>query len=51
MQHIPVNELVMRHLRTPEEIQAVLPLRGHIDLTAHHGVDPLFDVREKKETK
>lgn len=50
MQQIPVNELVLRHMRTAADIRSVLPLRGHIDLSAHLEVDPLFAAREKKET-
>ncbi len=44
-----IESIVLRHLRTPEEIEAILHLRGAIDLSAHaSGVD--FLSLEKKET-
>ena len=46
---LPVDELELRHLRTPDDFDAVRALRGHIDLSAHLGVDPLFHEHEKKE--
>lgn len=46
---LPVNELELRHLRSPDDFEAVRALRGHIDLSAHLGVDPRFHEHEKKE--
>jgi len=44
------QDLVLRHLRTQQEIDSVQGLRGHIDLSMHSALDPLFLVHEKKET-
>ena len=52
--HLPVassQDLVLRHLRTHEDIHQVQALRGHIDLAMHSALDPLFHIHEKKETK
>ena len=46
---LPVDELELRHLRSPRDFDAVRALRGHIDLSVHLGVDPQFHEREKKE--
>ena len=45
------QDLVLRHLRTQEEIDTVQGLRAHIDLSMHSVLDPLFLVHEKKETR
>jgi hypothetical protein len=46
---LPVDELELRHLRSPGDFDAVRALRAHIDLSAHLGVDPRFHEHEKKE--
>ncbi|HXD40279.1 MAG TPA: hypothetical protein VN649_06935 [Ramlibacter sp.] len=46
---LPVDELELRHLRSPRDFDAVRALRGHIDLSVHLGVDPQFHEHEKKE--
>lgn len=43
------NDLVVKHLRTPDEIASVQHLRGQIDLS-HSVGDPRFHTDEKKET-
>jgi hypothetical protein len=43
------DDLVLRHLRTRQEIDEVVALRGHIDLS-HNAADPRFETHEKKET-
>ena len=43
------DDLVLRHLRTPGDIDAVRALRSQIDLS-HAVGDPLFETQEKKET-
>ena len=40
----------LRHLRTPGEIERVLPLREEIDLSAHTAAGRSFHELEKKET-
>ena len=53
---IPVQEaggfsaVTLRHLRTPAEIERVLPLREGIDLSAHLSAGQVFHDLEKKET-
>jgi hypothetical protein len=47
-QHPEPDDLVLRHLRTPRQIDEVRPLRGQIDLS-HNAADPLFETHEKKE--
>lgn len=42
--------IVLRHLVTPREIKAVLPLRQAIDLSAHAAAGDAFLSLEKKET-
>lgn len=42
--------IVLRHLVTPREIEAVLPLRQGIDLSAHAAAGDAFLALEKKET-
>ncbi|TFY97800.1 hypothetical protein [Ramlibacter rhizophilus] len=44
------DPVVLRHLKTPQEIEAVLPLRGGIDLSAHTAAGDSFVSLEKKET-
>lgn len=45
-----VSRVALRHLRTPADIERVLPLRGGIDLSAHQAHKRLFNQLEKKET-
>lgn len=48
----PVQEVVLHHLRTPEEVENILFLRGEIDLSVHAAAGAAeFDRLEKKETK
>lgn len=42
--------VLLRHLVTPREIEAVLPLREGIDLSAHAAAGAAFVALEKKET-
>jgi len=42
--------VVLHHLATPAEIEAVLPLREGIDLSAHAAAGDAFLALEKKET-
>lgn len=43
--------VVLRHLRTPAQVAAVLHLREEIDLSVHAAADPQhFSALEKKET-
>lgn len=42
-----IGSVVLRHLRTPAEIESILHLRGEIDLSAHTAD---FLSLEKKET-
>ena len=44
------DQVVLRHLVTPEQIEAVLPLRDGIDLSAHTAAGDDFFALEKKET-
>ena len=46
---LDVDSVVLRALKTPSEIEAVLHLRDEIDLSAHHGAGN-FRSLEKKET-
>lgn len=48
--HVPIEEVTLRHLRTPEDFASVRALRGHIDLGVHMTVDSCFEEHEKKET-
>jgi hypothetical protein len=43
------DRVQLRHLRTPSDIEQVLPLRQEIDLSAHAMGDEFFRL-EKKET-
>lgn len=43
--------VTLRHLATPREIEAVLPLRNGIDLSAHASSGEAFRRLEKKETR
>jgi hypothetical protein len=45
-----IDDLVLRHLRTPAEIAGVLHLREEIDLSVHTAAGPHFATLEKKET-
>ena len=45
-----IDDLVLRHLRTPAEIAGVLHLREEIDLSVHAAAGPQFATLEKKET-
>lgn len=47
---LPIDELEIQHLRTAEQIAAVVHLRGEIQLPASALADPGFHTREKKET-
>jgi hypothetical protein len=44
-----IDDLVLRHLRTPAEISGVQHLRGEIDLSVHAAAGPHFATLEKKE--
>ena len=44
------REVVLRHLKLPEEIASVLHLREEIDLSVHAAAQPHFTTLEKKET-
>lgn len=44
------DQVVLRHLVTPKQIEAVLPLREGIDLSAHAAAGDAFFALEKKET-
>jgi len=43
------NEVTLRHLRTPSQIQSVLHLREEIDLSVHAAAASNFADLEKKE--
>ncbi|MCW2573952.1 MAG: hypothetical protein JWO88_4010 [Frankiales bacterium] len=45
-----IDDLVLRHLRTPADIARVLHLREEIDLSVHAAAGPHFATLEKKET-
>jgi hypothetical protein len=45
------DSVTLRHLRTPAEIEAVLPLRDEIDLSVHLSAGQTFHTLEKKEMK
>jgi hypothetical protein len=51
LREVPVDELVFRHLKTPEEIARVNQLRQQIQLPESVLLDPGFRAREKKETR
>ena len=42
--------VVLRHLKTPADIESVLDLRDEIDLSVHASVSSNFALLEKKET-
>lgn len=44
------NEVTLRHLRTPSQVQSVLHLREEIDLSVHAAAASNFADLEKKET-
>lgn len=45
-----VGSVVLRHLKTPADIESVLELRDEIDLSVHASVSSNFASLEKKET-
>lgn len=45
-----MDSVVLRPLTTADEIEAILHLRGQIDLSAHTGAGSNFRSLEKKET-
>ena len=47
---LPVQDVTLRHLKTPREIEQVLHLREEIDLSVHLAAGGDFLAREKKET-
>ena len=48
---VAVDAVVLRHLKTRQQIEAVLHLREEIDLSAHSGAGANFGGLEKKETR
>lgn len=44
------DEVTLRHLRTPSQVQSVLHLREEIDLSVHAATASNFADLEKKET-
>lgn len=44
-----IDDVVVRHLRTPAEVAGVLHLREEIDLSVHAAQGPQFEALEKKE--
>jgi hypothetical protein len=44
-----IESVVLRHLRSPAEIEAILHLRDEIDLSAHNSAGSNFLSLEKKE--
>ena len=44
------DSVVLRHLKTPAEIESVMHLRGEIDLSVHASASSDFASLEKKET-
>lgn len=44
-----VDDVVVRHLKTPAQIAGVLHLREEIDLSVHAAAGPQFEALEKKE--
>ena len=46
---LPIQEVVLHHLRTPHEIEQVIFLRDEIDLSVHTAAGPQFELLEKKE--
>jgi hypothetical protein len=45
-----IESVVLRPLKTAEEIETIMHLRGQIDLSAHLGPGSEFRSLEKKET-
>ncbi|HSI54627.1 MAG: hypothetical protein ACAH21_17985 [Ramlibacter sp.] len=45
-----IESVVLRHLKSAREIEAIMHLRGEIDLSAHTGRGSNFFSLEKKET-
>ena len=46
---LPIEEVVLHHLRTPEQVRGILSLRDEIDLSVHAAAGPQFGLHEKKE--
>jgi hypothetical protein len=49
-QVLSIQDVVLRPLRTPAEIEKVLHLRDEIDLSVHAAAGRQFELLEKKET-
>ncbi len=47
---IPLSELSIQYLQSPDDIARMATLRREIDLSAASSVDPRFAEHEKKET-
>jgi hypothetical protein len=47
---LPIKDVVLRHLRTPDQIENVIFLRDEIDLSVHAAAGRQFELLEKKET-
>jgi hypothetical protein len=48
---LQIQDVVLHHLRTPEEIEGIVDLRDEIDLSVHAAAGrQQFDRLEKKET-
>lgn len=46
----PMQDVVLRHLRTRDEIDSIVFLRDEIDLSVHTAAGATFAALEKKET-
>jgi hypothetical protein len=47
---LAIQDVVLHHLRTPDEIDSVTYLRDEIDLSVHAAAGRQFELLEKKET-
>jgi hypothetical protein len=47
---LPIQDVVLHHLRTPDEIDSIVYLRDEIDLSVHAAAGRQFELLEKKET-
>ena len=47
---LPIQQVVLHHLRTPQQIGEISFLRDEIDLSVHAAAGPQFGLLEKKET-
>jgi hypothetical protein len=47
---LPIQDVVLHHLRTPDQIENVIFLRDEIDLSVHTAAGRQFEELEKKET-